>query len=221
MTFKNQIIRTILNTGTLLAVFASLFFNSISAMAMSNADIVALPAFNDFARAVQNGHKGILRGVYVSDVLALPIIQQPVGYPGFVSKKDGEATQFEMASEVGNIGLLAHNHLAGKSFSHLAIGQEVRLIYGDGTVETFVVTKILRYQALQPNSPGSEFRNLDDKITITAGQLFKQVYRGDRHVTFQTCIANEGNLSWGRLFVIAEPKTDVSASDINAVIGSN
>ncbi len=79
--------------------------------------------------------------------------------------KDGELTQFRMASNYGNVGLLAHNHLSGKLFSDIAVGQEIRLVYGDGSVEYFVVTEVLRYQALQPNSPWSNFRDLetDDK----------------------------------------------------------
>lgn len=218
MALKNPT-RTLLNTSLLLAVLVSLFFNPISALAMGNAE-TALPMFDDFVQSVQNGHENVLRGVYVSSVLALPVIQQPVGYPGFVSKKDGVATQFAMASEVGNVGLLAHNHLAGKSFSQLEIGQEVRLVYGDGTVETFIITEVLRYQALNPNSTRSEFRNLDDQVTITANQLFKQVYRGDRHVTFQTCIENNGNLSWGRLFVVAKPKSEIYTMEFPTGMGT-
>jgi len=36
--------------------------------------------------------------------------------------------------------------------------------------------------------------------------MFDRAYEGGRHVTFQTCIAAEGNSSWGRLFIIAAPK---------------
>jgi hypothetical protein len=151
-------------------------------------------------------------------VLALPIIQQPVGSPGYVSGNDGEITQFGMAANFGNIGLLAHNHLSGKSFAQLAIGQEVRLVYGDGKTESFIITEVLSYQALQPSSPYSSFRNLSKDETLTAEQMFKRVYRGDRHVTFQTCIESDGNASWGRLFVIAVPKTQSwSASERNGM----
>ena len=166
----------------------------------------AVPDYTSFTESVQDGQKGILRGVYVPGVLAIPVVQQPVGYPGFVSQNEGEITQFNMAAEVGNIGLLAHNFLAGKNFTNLAPGQEVRLIYGDGKVEYFIVDQILRYQALQPYNPTSEFRDLETNITITADQLFRKVYRGERHVTFQTCIEANGNSSWGRLFIIAHPK---------------
>jgi hypothetical protein len=166
----------------------------------------ALPIYVSFMESVQNGQAGVLRGVYVPGVFAMPVVQQPVGYPGFVSQNDGEITQFNMAAEVGNVGLLAHNFLSGASFTKLSPGDEVRLIYGDGQVEYFTVEQLLQYQALQPYSPTSEFRDLETNITITAEELFRKVYRGERHVTFQTCIEANGNSSWGRLFVIAQPK---------------
>ena len=166
----------------------------------------ALPDYKSFVESIQDGQKGVLRGVYVAGVLALPIVQQPVGHPGFVSQNADEITQFNMAAEVGNVGLLAHNFLSGASFTSLATGQEVRLIYGDGAVEYFVVDQIYQYQALQPYSPTSEFRDLETNTTITAEELFRKVYRGERHVTFQTCIEANGNGSWGRLFIIAQPK---------------
>jgi hypothetical protein len=204
MTLKNQTARNILNASLFLAIFASLLLNPISALAM--AEHATLPSFADFTKSVQNGEAKTLRGVYVQDVLALPIVQQPTNNAGYVSSNDGEATQFRMATQYGNIGLLAHNHLSGKSFSQLAVGQEVRMVYGDGHVEYFVITEVLHYQALQPTSAYSSFSNLDKKETLSAEGMFKRVYFGDRHVTFQTCIAKDGESSWGRLFVIAIPK---------------
>lgn len=188
----------------LLLALTSLFLNPISALALG--DSATLPTFTEFSKSVQDGQKDVLRGVYVDKVLALPIVQQPSGNAGYVSNKDGKVTQFGMASQFGNIGLLAHNNLAGKFFSQLAVGQEIRLVYGDGRVEYFVIKEILKYQALQPTSPYSSFKNLDKDETLTAEQMFKRVYTGDRHVTFQTCIEAKGQLSWGRLFVIAVPK---------------
>jgi hypothetical protein len=43
--------------------------------------------------------------------------------------------------------------------------------------------------------------------------MFKRVYLGDRHVTFQTCIKAYGNQSWGRMFVIAVPKSQYLSLD--------
>jgi hypothetical protein len=207
MTLKNKTNRTTLNASFLALFFLSLFFHPISALADGNGGL-NLPQFTDFSKTVQNGKAADLRGVYVSNVLALPVVQQPSNNAGYVSTKDGEVTQFSMASQFGNVGLLAHNHLSGRLFSQLAIGQEIRLVYGDGKVETFIVIEVLKYQALQPNSPYSEFRSINDTKTLTAEQMFKRVYFGDRHVTFQTCIEKDGNLSWGRLFVIAIPKAE-------------
>ncbi len=205
MTLKNQIARTTLTISLFAAVFVSLFFNPVSVQAADTGES-NFPTFADFSKSVQNGKPSDLRGVYVSNVLALPVVQQPSNNAGYVSGNSGEATQFALASRFGNIGLLAHNHLAGKSFSQLAVGQEVRLVYGDGRVETFIVTEVLKYQAMKPDSPYSEFRNVNDDKILSAEQMFKRVYFGDRHVTFQTCIEKDGNLSWGRLFVVAIPK---------------
>jgi len=212
MTLKNQIKRTTLNASFLAVLFISLFFHPIQALAANGG--LSFPNFTDFSKTVQNGKAADLRGVYVSNVLALPVVQQPSNNTGYVSSRDGEITQFGMASKYGNIGLLAHNHLSGRSFSQLAIGQEVRLVYGDGKVETFVVVDILKYQALTPNSPYSKFRNISDSKTLTAEQMFKRVYFGDRHVTFQTCIEKDDKLSWGRLFIIAIPEAEYEKSGL-------
>ena len=165
------------------------------------------PDFSRFVESVTDGKAGILKGVYVPDVLSFPVTQQPIGNPGYVSQDADVVTQFSMAAEAGNVGLLAHNHLAGQTFTDLTVGDEVRLVYGDGKIEHFVVTELLEYQALQPYSPYSEFRDLETSQTISATDLFRKVYRGDRHVTFQVCIAANGIDAWGRLFVIAQPKT--------------
>lgn len=211
MTLNAQLHRTSLNASLLLFIFVSLFFNPIPARALENSE--TLPDFSEFSKSVQNNQAGVLRGVYISNVLAFPIVQQPSGNAGYVSFKDGEITQFGMASQYGNVGLLAHNNLSGRLFSKLAVDQEVRLVYGDGKVEYFVIKQIMQYQALEPTSPYSSFRDLTNNENLSAEQLFKKVYQGDRHVTFQTCIEAYGNLSWGRLFVIAVPRAQYSGFD--------
>jgi hypothetical protein len=165
-----------------------------------------VPSLQDFYNPLQNGEANLLRGVYVPNILALPIVQQPANEPYYVSSHDGEVTQFSTVSQYGNIGLLAHNNLSGKFFSKLSVGQEVELIYGDGKIEKFVITEVLHVQALQPESQQSSFLNLDSSETLSANQMFGRVYAGSRHLTFQTCIQANGNMSWGRLFVVAMPK---------------
>ena len=214
MILNTKTTQTARNAALLLAIFFTVLSSPIKTQALGN--VVSLPTFADFSKSVQNGDAKTLRGVYVTDVLALPIVQQPADNAGYVSTTDGVITQFGMASKYGNVGLLAHNHLSGKLFSQLTAGQEVRIVYGDGRTETFVITEALHFQALQPTSPYSSFRNVDQNETLSAEQMFKRVYFGDRHVTFQTCINANGIPSWGRLFVIAIPKTQVIAGQLNA-----
>jgi hypothetical protein len=204
MTRKDRLTRAGLNLALLVFVLTALFFNPDSTTAMGNADS-ALPNFPDFVKQVQNGEANVLRGVYVSDVLALPVTQQPASNPNFVSNKDGEATEFATAAQYQNVGLLAHNNLSGRSFLQLAVGQEVRLIFGNGRVEYFVITEILQFQALEPKSALSTFRSMTGSDILSARQMFNRVYSGARHVTFQTCIKANGNRNWGRLFIMAMP----------------
>jgi hypothetical protein len=197
--------RTALHLYFLVFLLSTFFLNPGSTQAIGNPD-GTLPSFADFSRSVQNGEAGVLRGVYVPDVLALPIIQQPQDHPYYVSNREGEATQFSMVSQYGNIGLLAHNTLSGRFFSNLVIGHEVRLVYGDGNVDHFVIKQILRFQALDPQSVTSTFRNLDRNETLSTGEMFNRAYVGESRLVFQTCIKADGNVSWGRLFIVAMPK---------------
>jgi hypothetical protein len=80
------------------------------------------------------------------------------------------------------------------------------------------VEDIQQYQALQPFSPYSNFRDLETQSILTAEQLFNKVYRGEFHLTLQTCIENEGNLSWGRLFIIARPFDPAKERAINLLV---
>ena len=49
-------------------------------------------------------------------------------------------------------------------------------MYGDGKTQSFLITEVLSFQALQPTSPYSSFRNLEKDETLTAEQMFKRVY---------------------------------------------
>lgn len=208
MALKNLITRTFFNAGILLVILASTLAPPALALAMGDAGSPDLPAFSEFSNSVQDGRADLARGVYVPNLFALPIVQQPYGYGSFLSDEPDQVTQFRMASQYGTTGLLAHNYLAGASFFDLEVGDEVRLVYGDGKVEYFVVYEVLQYQALQPNSPYSSFRNLYTGEVLSVEQTFKRVFFSDGNLTFQTCIENDGNLSWGRLFVIAIPKIE-------------
>lgn len=197
-----QLINRIFSITFLCILFYVLAFPS---QVYAKETTVTLPSLSNFIESVKDGSVNTLRGIYVANVMAFPVVQQPSGNPGYVSSTGSVTTQFKMASELGNIGLLAHNYLAGAVFSQLKSGDIITLVYGDGNTEGFLVESILQYQAISPLSPYSNFVDLATQTTITAEQLFNKVYRGEYHLTLQTCIARDGNISWGRLFIVATP----------------
>lgn len=198
-------IRSILLVSFIAVLFTSLFsVNGAYALSkyQNPSDLPLLPVF---VSQVKNGQAGELRGIYVPDIFAVPVVQQPAGNNGFVSPRQNIITQFNLAARSGSTGLLAHNYLLGEKFFLLEKDQKVYLIYGDGQITTFRITEILRYQALDPNSTSSKFVSLEDNHTLSSAELFSKVYGQPGNVVFQTCIAKNDIPSWGRIFVIAEP----------------
>ncbi len=114
-------------------------------------------------------------------------------------------TQFHLAEHDGVTGLLAHNYLSGSKFDALSLGQPVSVWYTDDHVEHFEVTSIHRFQKLQPARLNSDLLDLDSRAELTTAEVYARFYRGGHHVTFQTCLENEGRLDWGLLFVVASP----------------
>jgi len=190
---------------TAVVLFAALCSLVIPLRFARAADGTSLPAFPDFIASVINGQAGVVRGVYVPGVLAYPVFQQAENDPGFVSEKDGVVTQFRLAAKNNVIGLLAHNTLAGASFSNLMFGQEVRIVYGDGKVEYFIVNQLNRFQALLQKNQIIGYQDLSTDTFLDTSEIFSMFYQGNSHVTFQTCIQKGNETSWGRLFVIAIP----------------
>ncbi len=165
----------------------------------------ALPTFSEFVASVTDGQAGVARGVYVAGVLALAIEQQPDGNSAYITAALDAVSQFQSAAYFGVTGLLAHNHLAGAQFFNLGLEQEINLVYGDGSFRAYRITAQHRFQALDPYNSNSNFVDLDTGATFSALDVFNQMYTGGNHVTFQTCITQNGTPSWGRLFIIATP----------------
>jgi len=158
-----------------------------------------------FIAQVSDGQAGVLRGVYVENVLAYRVDQQPADNYTYITSQPDTVTQFGLARPPV-IGLLAHNTLAGARFFDLKEGAQVWLIEGDGRSHAYRVSRRYEYQALQPNSPTSDFKDLATGEVLTAAEVFARHYMGPAHLTLQTCIARDGLSTWGRLFVIAEPE---------------
>jgi len=157
-----------------------------------------------FDQVLIHGQDGDLKTVSVAGLFELPVLQQNGRGPLFVSNREKSVTQFSLPKRYGNVGLLAHNYLSGSLFFNLDRGDSVVLIYSNGCRENFTVTEILRYQALDPEDPYTDFMDLQTSRILNSNSVFSQVYQGERHLTLQTCIEAEGEPSWGRLFIIAE-----------------
>ncbi len=165
----------------------------------------SIPTLSTFRNRLLNGNADVIRGVYSPEGFALRVIQQPEGDPAYVAAIDGVATQFNQAAKMNITGLLAHNFSAGRYFSLLKPGSPITIIYGDGTTRNYSVDLILQYQAMEPNSPSTNLKDLNTGEILTAGQTFQKVYSGNHHLTLQTCITMDGLDTWGRMFIIAYP----------------
>lgn len=165
----------------------------------------AVANLNDFVASLSSGKANQVAGIYSDGIFAFPVVGQPSSNPAFVSETPDQVTQFELAADYGSQAFLAHNYLAGATFSELTNGQTVTLVYGDGSTESFVISQILSFQALSPDSTQSSFVDLESGEQLSASSLFHTVYNNSNAVVLQTCIANEGISTWGRLFVVAVP----------------
>jgi hypothetical protein len=163
-------------------------------------------SLNDFIGSIASGNPDQVVGVYAAGVLAQRVVRQPKDNPGFVTSLPDAVTQFSVASKYGSLGFLAHNDLSGVMFFELGKNDIIFVIYGDGTTRRYRVNEIRHFQALNPDSPYSDFLDLENgKALLSAENLFFQTYGQADHVIFQTCIENNGKRTWGRLFVLAEP----------------
>lgn len=180
-------------------------FDSLQDVEQNEFQVSKTIPVNNFAQSLVDGNSNTIRGLYVGDKFAFPVVQQPSGNAGFVSTTENVITDFAMPRKYGVTGLLAHNYLAGGEFFSLEIGDLIQVVYGDGNIQMYRVSDIQSYQALSPNSAGSNFVDLQTSEKLTATQLFKRVYMGSHHLTLQTCIQQGSEDSWGRLFIIADP----------------
>jgi hypothetical protein len=162
------------------------------------------PTLEEFISQIVSGQGSEWRGLYAAEKFTARIVQQPPSNYTFISLEQGVLTQYMLAEE-DVIGLLAHNTHAGQYYFLLSHGDSFYLIADDATIRLYQVLQIDRYQALQPNSNTSDYKNLQTGEILTTAQIFARYYMGEPHVTLQTCIAQNGLTNWGRLFVVAQP----------------
>jgi len=165
----------------------------------------SLPSLDAFVAQVTDGQSGGLVGIYVSNVMALHIVQQPNGDPAYIDRTGGTATQFARAGLFGVIGLLAHNFLSGREFFQINSGQDLVLVYGNGRTAHYTVTEIGDFQRLSRSDLRSDFINLETQQKESANQVFAHYYQQKQVLTLQTCIARNGISDWGVRFIMARP----------------
>ncbi len=162
-------------------------------------------ALKAFIQSITNGQSEIITGLYAKGVLELQVVQQPDGEAGFVSYDADTVTLFQSALPFGVTGLLAHNFLSGKNFFSLKSGQEVDVIYGDGSIQAYRIDQIADFQRLAELDPSSDFQDLQSGDRVTSSEVFNRFYKGLPHLTLQTCLEKDGDLNWGVRFIVAQP----------------
>lgn len=89
--------------------------------------------------------------------------------------------------------IFAHSTLDGQYFYEIKPGDMLRL-YDQEWID-YRVTDILRLQALPPHS-------LTPQLVAGRPYTYREIFGHD--LVLQTCITQDGNPEWGRLFVLAE-----------------
>jgi hypothetical protein len=173
-------------------------------------------SFYQFIKNVTEKRSGNqIVGMIAPKQFSLPIMQQPVGRPDFVSNEAEVVTEFSLTKQFGSTGLLAHNHLAGSNFSILQVNDLIVLVTANKEYKFFKIEKIRSYQALSPNSPYSNFVDLDNPSNVlSAVDLFMEVYTDEDSLVIQTCITQGNEPSWGRLFIQAYPVTGIGIQEL-------
>jgi hypothetical protein len=164
-----------------------------------------IPSLGDFVEQVVDGQAGVVTGIYAAGVMALRIVQQPESDVAYISEEDGTATQFQSAAMYGVVGLLAHNFLSGELFYNLRNGQEIALVYGDGSLQNYRIIAIDDFERLANADLQSDFRDLKAGQVRTVDEVFFDYYSGEPHLTLQTCIEKDGVWNWGVRFIVAQP----------------
>jgi hypothetical protein len=158
--------------------------------------------FNGFVVSVINGDADTLRGIYVPDAFAWPVVQQTKGASEVVL--GDVVTQFGWTYDkvIAVLGEAKEN--PGKSFMMLDVGSTVTLVYGDGRPVVYEITEVYSYQTDDATNPYASFGGM------TTENVFDKFYRdpdgGEDKLILQSCKLT----SWGsplqRVFFVAQKK---------------
>jgi hypothetical protein len=159
----------------------------------------------EFVKAVTTGEGEKITGLFVPEYGGFYVIQQPDNLDGTVSPVEGVLTQFNRPSKGGVIGLLAHNFAAGKWFNKFEVGDLLYTVLGNGETTAYRLTEKVEYRAIDGKNVQTDFVDLTSGSTRNVDQVYQRVYTGKPHLTLQTCLQQGDDLTWGRLFLLADP----------------
>lgn len=165
--------------------------------------------FLDFVETVRDENRAKQAvGLFLNAERHFPIVEQPADDDGYVSSND--VTHFRLADRKGSLTLMAHNPAGdGRYFYELTQGQEVVVVKGNGSYDRYQISELRIFQALDPDSARSDFREENSDEVLTASQLFNLIYKKG-YLTIQTCVERDGNIAWGRAFWLARRLLDVN-----------
>ena len=184
---------------TILLLVAAITSSTQAAILPTALPVTGIATIPDSTAQLAKNGVGKVTSVSVGNTYSFSVTQFGNSVPS-----DGSLGQYAGAASKKNIGLLAHNYLAGAAFASFWIGAEIKVTLSDGSTKTFVINNVMRYQATDPNDFSKPFIDSNGK-QISTRALFNRAYKRGG-LTFQTCIAGNGSSTWGLLFVLAVPK---------------
>jgi hypothetical protein len=87
----------------------------------------------------------------------------------------------------------------------LTIGQILWVFYTPHKTQAYEITTATSYQRLRQPESSDTYVRLDNQQELSTAAVFGEYYSGDHQLVLQTCLENEGDLSWGLYFVVAKP----------------
>jgi hypothetical protein len=133
---------------------------------------------------------------------------------GFVALPDNTPTRIEIDGHVFAVDLsgeapvyegiigrfvenvyIAHNGLAGKYFTDNAT-----ITYANGDVKEYREVETIILQALDPYDPATKYT--DGTYVYTSDDIHLRIF--SRGVVFATCYDKNGQIGWGRKFIVME-----------------
>ena len=191
------------NIVTTLSVMGLLAMVGLGVLSHIHQTVVSL---EDFTASVSNGDSSMVVGVYKRATFALKVIPQPEGNFAYLPDTEELLVQLAQAEELyGNLGLAAHNNLAGKYIAELTPGDIINIIYGDGTIFKYEIINVKSYQAFLPDDLYSDYKDLEDGRVYSSSQLFEKAFGGENQIGLITCISQDDISTWGRIVVVGVP----------------